>query len=127
MSDRRALELAVLDDIDEAPIAQLGDRQARHRVDDVLVLHRLRKGTQLRKELKARLRLLAIVDVAADDRDRLELAVRAVDRTHVLLPPTAPVGAGKNELFGDGVATNHAHETILDVVAELLVIDDVDD
>ena len=93
MGDRRALQHAVLDDVDEAPVGQLGDRQVRHRVDDALVLHRLGERAQLRQELQARLGLLASVDVAAGDRRSLRSCRRAAQWADVALTPAG--GPGK--------------------------------
>src|SRR5262245_12044634 len=47
--------MAIVDNVDQAPIGQLGNRQARYGVDDAPVIHRLGECAQLRQELKARL------------------------------------------------------------------------
>jgi hypothetical protein len=62
----------LLEDVDDAPVRQLGDGQVRDGFENALVLHRLGERAELRQELKARLGLLAGVDVAAGGRDRLD-------------------------------------------------------
>src|SRR6266404_2793165 len=98
MSDCGARRLVVLDDVDDAAVGQLRDRQVRHRIEDTLLVHCLGELSQLGKELESRLRPLATVDVAAGCSNCFDLAVRAIARTQIVLMPSGSIGSREKEV-----------------------------